>query len=303
MEFTHSGAVGRPAVTASKDELPETIVSGLFDSAYAAARHVPGKNLIFGSAYPIVQEEIAKVGGSPILVQYDPPLCLGMQGTADYWNDVDHAGTYAAGGFGSSGILATVREQLHHRFRGAATPSLLPDTIEPERLFGYAYTFRHLPYDEREGIFARVAVGPGPKDFVLDLPLKVPEDRLLVASIPPGETLAATFARAANANFAVSRTFAAWALEERQMPLIHFDITWKFRTIAARYNFRLDERGATLLSESAQTALPLPPILVARAGGPAPMPILVAMMRRGARRPYFAAWLENIELLMPDPVG
>jgi hypothetical protein len=34
---------------------------------------------------------------------------------------------------------------------------------------------------------------------------------------------------------------------------------------------------------------------------PLARPLLVAMGRRNARRPYFVLWCENTELLMPDP--
>lgn len=301
MEFTHSGALGKPAVTAAKDELTETVATGLYDSAFLSAKHVPGKNIVFCATFPLVWEEVAQVGGSTILMQYDPPLCIGLQADADYKNDVDPASIYTAGGFGSGGIQATILEQMARRFSSAASPKLIPDAFEPDRLFAYAYMWKQLAYDEREGTYTRIAVGERPNQYVLDLPTHDSKERLIVASIAPGNTLAESVDRAMKAPLAPTQVPCAWALEKHRVPRIHFDVTWKFRTTSARYHFKLDERGATLLSEAAQMALPLPGIIVAKAGGPTDTPILVAMMRRGAKRPYFAAWIENTELLLPDP--
>ena len=302
MEFTHARALGTPAVSATKEELTESLVTGLYDPAYLGGKHVPGKNLLYCVTFPLVWEEVALVGGSPMLIQYSPPVCVGIQGPLDYKNDIDPSSWYAAAGFGPP-LQQKILEQMHHHFQGASSPRLLPDVFEAERLYAYSYFFKHLTYDEREGTFARIATGPSPGDFVLDLPTLIPEEHLVVASIPPGETLADTVSRAMAAPFAPSRVPAAWALEQFQVPAIHFDVTWKFRTTAGRYHFKLDERGATLLSEAAQISLPLPPIIVARAGSRTPRPILVALTRRGARRPYFAAWIENTELLLPDVVA
>lgn len=301
MEFTHSGALGRPAVTASKDELTETVASGLYDNAFLSARHLSGKNLLFCATFPLVWEEVAQVGGSTILMQYDPPVCIGLQNEADYRNDVDPGSFYSAGGFGSGGIQGTILEQMARRFQSAASPLLIPDIFEADRLFAYAYLWKQLAYDEREGIYTRIAIGERPSEFVLELPTHDTKERLIVASIAPGNTLAESVDRALSAPLAPTQVPAAWVLEKYGVPRIHFDFTWKFRTTSARYHFKLDERGATLLSEAAQMALPLPGIIVARAGNPLPNPILVAMMRRNAKRPYFAAWIENTELLIPDP--
>jgi hypothetical protein len=305
MAITHAEALGRPFVTASKDELGETSVAGLFDAAYVQGRMTPGKNLVFSSAFPIAWEEVARVGGSTILMQYDPPICVGLQGESDYRNDLESSAWFAAGNYGNAGVLGKVREGLMAHFNGVASPTLMPDSVEPEHLFAYSYMWKHVVYDEREGQSAQIAAGARPEDFILDLPLTQTDDRLLIASILPSETLTETVERAMSprAPFTSSGMPAAWALERYRVPKIHFDFTWKFRNTSARYVLKLDEFGATVLSEAAQMTLPLPPIIVARPGGRAPAPILVVLMKRNGRRPYFAAWVESTELLIPDPVG
>ncbi len=305
MAITHADALGRPFVTASKDELGETVVSGLFEHDYLQSRMPEGKNVVFASAFALAWEEVARVGGSTILMQYDPPVMVGMQGEKDYRNDLEAAAWFAGGNYGSAGVLTQIREGLGAHWNGIATPMLLPDNVEPEHLFAYAYMFKHVAYNEREGHAAQIAPGVRPEDFILDLPLTSADDRLLIASMPRGETLAETVDRALSPRLAFTSTGmpAAWALERYRVPKIHFDITWKFRNTSARYVLKVDEFGATVLSEAAQMTLPLPPIIVARPGGRAQAPILVVLAKRNRTRPYFAAWIESTELLIPDPVG
>jgi hypothetical protein len=305
MAITHADALGRPLVTACKDQLSETSVSGLIEREYVQSRHVDGKNLVFSLAFPLVWEEVARVGGSTILMQYEPPICVGLQNEKDYHNDLEPYAYFATGNYGNVGILQQVREGLARQFHGVASPTLLPDHIEPDHLFAYAYMFKHLVYDEREGRVAHISAGIRPEDFILDLPVTSADDRLVIASMVPGETLAESIERALlpRMPFSSSGSPAAFALERYRVPKIHFDFTWKFRNTSGRYVLKVDEFGATVLSEAAQMSLPLPGIIVARPGGASATPILVVMPKRNARRPYFAAWLQSNELLIPDPVG
>jgi hypothetical protein len=305
MAITHAEALGRPFVTATKDELGETNVTGLYEAQYLQSRLAAGKNLVFSAAFPLAWEEVARVGGSTILMQYDPPLCVGLQGDKDYRNDIETSAYYAAGNYGSSGILTLLREGLGAHFGGAATPMLIPDNVESEHLFAYAYVFKHLIYDEREGRSAQIAGDVRPDDFILDLPVTNPEDRLVIASVMGRETLSETVERVLGPRTPFTSTGmpAAWALERYRVPRIHFDFTWKYRNTSGRYVLKVDEFGAAVLSEAAQTTLPAPTIIVARPGERMPKPVLVALTRRSAKRPYFVAWLEHTELLIPDAMG
>jgi hypothetical protein len=302
MPITHAEVLGRPLVTANKDALAATNVTGLLETSSLQARITPGKNLLFSTAFPLVWEQVSRVGGSTILMQYDPPICVGSQGDGDYRHDLDASAFYATGDYGKGDILARTREGLARHFGGAAVPALIPDAIDPDHLFAYAYLFKSLAYDERGGRVALIARDERAEDFILDLPLVSPDDRLVIASIRPSETLAETAMRALmpRAPFAPSGMPATFALESYRVPKIHFDVTWKHRTTSARYVLRLDEFGATVLSEAAQMALPLPGIIVARPGGPTAAPLLIVAAKRSARRPYFAAWIESTELLIPD---
>jgi hypothetical protein len=302
MAITHAEALGRPFVTASKDELGDTNVTGLYEPQYVQSRMAPGKNMLFSAAFPLAWEEVARVGGSTILMQYDPPLCVGLQAEKDYKNDIDAAAYFAEGNYGSAGVLAQIREGLQAHFRGAANPTLIPDHVDSEHLFAYAYVYKALVYDEREGRSAQIAGGMRAEDFVLDLPVTSADDRLVIASMMAGETISETVERVLNPRLQFTSTNmpAAWALERYRIPRIHFDFTWKFRNTSARYVLKVDEFGTQILSEAAQATLPAPTIIIARPGDRLPTPVAVILTRRMGRRPYFVAWLEHTELLIPD---
>jgi hypothetical protein len=300
VQFTHAGALGRPTSSVTKDEVLQTSVAGLFDRTFMPCRHEAGKNMLFCSTFPLVWEEVARVGGNTIMMQYDPPLYVGLQRDADYANDLDPASFIVGGGHVRDEVLPRLNHNLHRHFAGAAHPRLLPvDGLSPDHLFSYSYLWKQLSYDERPGVFAKVATETG--GFVVDVPITSSEDRLIVASVPRLEALPDTVVLAANAALQPSQAPAAWTLQQLAVPRIHFDLVWKFRTTAGRYHFRLDQHGATLLSEAAQIAYSVPSMLVARDSSPLPRPLLVIMGRRHARRPYFVLWCENTELLMPDP--
>jgi hypothetical protein len=300
MQVNHAGALGRPTASVSKDEVLQTSVVGLFDRTFLPCRHEAGKNMLFCSTFPLVWEEVARAGGNTSMMQYDPPLYVGLQRDQDYANDLERSSFVAGGGYVRDDVLARLNRDLYHHFKGAAHPRLLPvEGLPPDHLFAYAYLWKELSYDERPGVFARVATEAG--GFVVDVPVTDSEDRLIIASVPRLDTLPDTVSLAVNATLQQSQAPAAWTLQQLGVPRIHFDLVWKFRTTAGHYHFRLDERGVTLLSEAAQVGYSVPSMLVVRDGAQMPRPLLVTMGRRNARRPYFVFWCENTELLMPDP--
>jgi hypothetical protein len=296
VQFTHAGALGRPTASAVRDECAATLATGLLDRAYIPCRHEPGKNVIYAATSALLWEEQARANGNTTMIQYDPPVYVGLRGEADYRNDVDVT-SFVAGAGPAADAARRLTLEVGVHFAGAAAPELLTPDAAAES-FAYAYLWKHLVYDERPGIVTRVAADGD--TFVIDVPTASPDERLVVASGPRLETFADTIVAAVGAPTVPSGAPAAWTLERFAIPRIHFDLRWKFRTAFLRYHFKLDAHGATLLSEAALRPFPLSSMIVTRPSEPM-RPLLVALMRRGARRPYFALWLENTELLLPDP--
>lgn len=138
-----------------------------------------------------------------------------------------------------------------------------------------------------------------PERFVLELSVRGGRDRLLLARIDPAATLRGTWelARAAASGPgepAEPHTVLA-------VPKLDFDVAHRFAELEGasgalaaafqRTRFRLDETGARLESHAyAQKSID-PYFLFDR-------PFLVALVQKGATRPYFLLWIANDELLM-----
>jgi hypothetical protein len=166
----------------------------------------------------------------------------------------------------------------------------------------------------------------GPDDFVIELATKEKADRLIIARLKPGKTLKETVAAAMAGTGEKNDAPRLHDDEPVEIPVLNFDVTRKYGEIIGRVittpippeltgikeyqigeamqniRFRLDEKGAILKSDATIIATPTS---VASPGGRVPRrfvcdgPFLVLMAREGAATPYFAAWIESAELLVP----
>lgn len=155
-------------------------------------------------------------------------------------------------------------------------------------------------------------------NFVIELHAVDRNDRLIIARLTPGGTLKAT------ADVAMARVAGAAPRpglrqdDVVSIPVLNFDITRSYdeltnipvttpdsparslRSAAQNIRFRLDEKGAVLKSDASLVA----PTSAPAGARPEPRlfvcdgPFLVLMQRRGAAVPYFAAWIDNSELLV-----
>jgi len=160
-------------------------------------------------------------------------------------------------------------------------------------------------------------------DFIVQLRTKSPNDQLILAKITPQETLAKTI------EFALHRIQKAspYAPDEADIlsvPMLNFDLRRDFNELVGLIctpsakakikgklvfsqvkqlvRFQLNEKGAILKSEA---------VIVAMAGaapGPEPMPhylifdkpFLILLKQKNSQQPYFALWVGNASLLVPE---
>jgi protein tyrosine phosphatase (PTP) superfamily phosphohydrolase (DUF442 family) len=152
-------------------------------------------------------------------------------------------------------------------------------------------------------------------EFAVDLDRGSKPSQIIVAVIEPGKSLAETIA-------SLDKKIAGYqgkgtsnsGLGPNDVLLVP-DVSWKIshhftdlegkailnetlrgqRIDVARQDiaFRLDRSGAELRSEAKIYMKPMPTHYVAD------KPFLVVMKKRGAKRPYFAMWVDNAELLRP----
>jgi hypothetical protein len=155
------------------------------------------------------------------------------------------------------------------------------------------------------------------ESFVVEILPSDRADRVIVARIPPGATLAETV-RAALAQVsddAEGHPRAHLAPDERfQVPCVDVDLAGAHPELEGRLfsgpriprgvlgeviqdvRFHLDEGGVALQTEARLRGLCLPPrdLVCDR-------PFLVLLLRRGSAVPYLAVWIENDEILVPAP--
>ncbi|MCC6676206.1 MAG: hypothetical protein IT436_03595 [Phycisphaerales bacterium] len=152
-----------------------------------------------------------------------------------------------------------------------------------------------------------------PTQWTVELLNQSSGDRLIIARAEPGPTLADTVAAITSTLDAPEKP----AFDDRDtliIPLFNFDITRRYTELTGldisgskvtgrideaiqNIRFRLDETGAVLKSEAVMGETSAMPVNRARSmvcDGP----FAIVMMRDGAAAPYFAAWIENPELLV-----
>jgi hypothetical protein len=147
-------------------------------------------------------------------------------------------------------------------------------------------------------------------DFIVELRTKSKGDHLLLAKIAPAATLGETI-EAVRRRVDASKPHKMEGEDILRIPVLNFDLTRRYTELIGRniggpasdfpiieaiqgIRFKLDEKGAVLVSEAD-----------VQAGGGPPhhmvfdAPFLIMLQREGAKAPYFALWVANAELLVP----
>jgi len=151
-----------------------------------------------------------------------------------------------------------------------------------------------------------------PDDFIIEIKTKSKEDRLLLAKVTPEATLGHTVEavrRRVEKSKPVNMDMDG---DKLTVPVVDFDVTRKYRELIGKVlvqsgkpiveaiqtiRFSLDEKGSRLESgvfiESWGERMRPPYRMFFD------KPFLILLERRGAKRPYFALWVANSELLLP----
>ncbi len=156
--------------------------------------------------------------------------------------------------------------------------------------------------DGEDTAFARLR----PDRFVVELLPRGGKDRILLAQVKPEATLQATWEKVRAAAAGPGREASSSTV--LAVPKLNFDIDHRFSEFAGakgpfgvlrearqRTRFRLDETGARLRSMgSLHLTLGIDPTFEFRG------PFLIALVQKGAARPYLLLWVGNDELLSPE---
>jgi len=271
---------------------------------------------------PAPTDEVAALNGEPF-----PPGAL------------DASAFVAMAGRGRDGIEGRFQDALAAKFgeeaRGLDLPSLLPDDLAAFAVLVKDLPFEH-SFDEYGSLkfegseravrafgMSRHSGGPDkravldqlrihmadaanpdrPEGFVIEISVRGGRDRLLLARVDPAPTLRETWERVRDA----ARESGEAPDEDTVLaiPKLNFDITHRFTELEGkppallaafeRTRFRLDETGARLESYA---------YMVARESVDRAFlfdhPFLLALVQKGATRPYLLLWIGNDELLTPE---
>ena len=257
---------------------------------------------------------------------------------------VDPAALAVVGGRAEDGVLARAAEVWRSRFGAEAKPPF--DAVGPGDVIGAAALAKALPFERpftvhpRPIRFARgeavvrawgikpsesgpeaakiaeqvrvyvppkLKFGTKPPALIAEFTPRDPQERIVLARLPPAATLAATWA-------AVDELLRTWVSDTVDpgsnlvVPTIRLDLRHRFSSLEggalegaagsrlgrfqSRVKFELTERGASVAAESVVICtLGLHPQLVFD------RPFLVALRRVGAPQPYLLLWVGNDALL------
>lgn len=148
-------------------------------------------------------------------------------------------------------------------------------------------------------------------DFIIELKTLAKNDRLILAKLSPKQTLGKTI-EAVEGRIAGKKPTYMQEMADLRVPVLDFHLFREYRELygkiihtkhpklgdtsiviaAQRIRFRLDETGTILESEGIGAGGGVPANLIFD------KPFLVLLKRRDAKRPYFALWVGNAELLV-----
>lgn len=301
------------------------------------------QNLLWCATLQLAWNKLLDLAGGPIAMENEPPVVtlLNQQKTLNL--ALDDASYLAKAGFAMPDMLQEIEQTHQQKFPEQPFPSELQG-LPHGSLMAYAYLFKTLPFEWAFTRFTKPFNYQGTPvasfglaqymnghptddnlarqvsvldyqdgdDFMLELHTSSRDDRLILAKMPPADTLQATLDHALN-RLEHAQPTAMQNLETIIVPVIDLNRTRQFpelcdRNISApsteisgkafslveqRIQFRLDETGAVLESKSVfVSAMPPRKFVFDK-------PFLVMLIRQDASTPYFVLWVNNADVLVP----
>jgi hypothetical protein len=301
-----------------------------------AVPHAPGRDLVFSVPFALAWQKLKERIG-PVRMEPQPPLADALNELTLDANIIDPAWCVAQAGFGGEGILEAIRAELAAKLP-LAKPRQLPPSLPPDALFAYGYLSKDLrfrtvfapqkvgfagyrvrafgladnPYGADRERMAQIVVHDcvSPVEFVIELLAEDPSDcRILIAQIPPQETLGATVRDALHRLDRIEGDPRSVHQGEKvAIPRLELDVAQTFDEVIGRplsndaargtsfddamqqVCFKLDEGGASVTAEASLGSFGLPPrsFYVTQ-------PFLVMLLRRASSEPFLALWVETTE--------
>ncbi|MBN1809379.1 MAG: hypothetical protein JW909_09955 [Planctomycetes bacterium] len=314
----------------------------------------PGRSLVWCITMQLVWNQTKAWVGGDVLLEGDPPMAARLNASTVSSDDVDPASCIIAAlsGPGPQSVRDFVLRQAADKFPGRKLdlPLTLVQPTGPYQSIQYSMLLKDLHFNTPFGKTNMYVPGPdgiyyyvrafgidvpddpaaapmrgqvrildyvSNSDFIIELVTTEPDDRLLIARIPPSPTLR-DLVGAVNQRVEAGAPEPLGPADRFRVPRFDFDLTRRYTEIEGRrylnpglrenrwvlqqalqtVNFILDEKGVYLKSEAV--------IVSGGCAAVAPLsgrlldvrpPFLVMMKRSGRELPYFAMWIDNDELL------
>jgi hypothetical protein len=332
---THEEIAEPATLKAEADRLPGTVVTPHLECEIA-----PGKNVLWCASFQIAWNELCTLRGGPIQWPGAPAIATILNKRTVTSRDLPEGSYLAMAGWttgDSNDIRQRIARELNRRFAGVASPEFLSrlDGVPPQQQVSYAYLFRELPFERafarmRRGLrfdarevdnFGILQLIPNDRnkarmaeqvlvydyksedDFIVELKTQSKTDRLILAKIPAGATLAETVT-GVQTRLRQNKPGSMQGYANFFVPVLDFEILRDYKELTTgdsllelalqQTRFKLTERGAILKSESATVVKRSPHMNLVF-----DKPFLVMIQRTDASQPYFALWVANAELLVP----
>jgi hypothetical protein len=308
-------------------------------SPHLATAITPGTNQLWCGTFQLAWNAACNRGGGDLHFDQDSPLVAALNQHDFTTNSIGPASYVAVAGTIQENIFGTIQNALSNRFNNSFKPRGIPDmelTSRPQDLVVYACLYKHLEFpvaferldealdfggvkikafgigsykDTHEQMYPQVLIYDyrNENDFVIGLKTKSEGDRIILAKIEPGETLAATVARVRKRT-AGNKAETAVSNDIFILPRVSFDLTREYAELqnhqilsaVQTIRFEMNEKGVELESEShisfgcgSKHSPEIKHRMVFN------KPFLILLERDGAPMPYFALWIDNPELLIP----
>jgi hypothetical protein len=324
---------------------------GTYITPHLDARLGGGSNVLWCGTLQLAWNEACDLVGGELRFDQNHSIVAALNQHSFTKESIDEQSYVALAGFVKTNIHQSIRAALKTKFGKSFKPGLVPGknlTSRPQDFVAYACLYKHLSFPNAfdridDGLnfggvpvraFGLTTFKPAyanlypqvlileyqsADDFVIELKTKSAGDRLILAKVPPRQTLADTVA---HVRTRTSGTNGAPANRDDILlvPRMNFDLTRSFPEIEGRHlittnaslardlflrsavqhtRFEMNEQGVELGSEAHATfgcsvhKSPMPKHLMIFN-----RPFLILLERANAKMPYFALWVNNAELLV-----
>lgn len=313
-----------------------------------------GTSVLWCGTFQLAWNEACRLVGEDLRFAAPEPAAVAVLNRKAFdKGDLDEACYVAIADYVGNDVHSRIRAELNRKFGKNVDARLVPPkslTPRPQDIVSYSYLFQSLEFEVpferlddplvfagrevpafgigeewkegREAMYRQVLVWDfqGADDFVIELRVKSPEERVILAKVPPGETLARTIA-AVQTRMAAGEASEAMPGDVVEVPKFDFDVTRRYRELEGLHltvenprvaddlrilsavqniRFEANEKGVRLRSEAhIAIGCGMPPQPPPGRRMVFDGPFLVMLQHRGAATPYFALWVDNPEILLP----